>query len=122
MNLKQIKNFNEALEIFLEIDQFMTVARVHTLLSVYLNDLKTLGEVKAFYENVNVDRASISNATAARNISFWTEEAWLQSNGKRPQNYAALEYSPDPEDRRNKRLNVTPMGQELITKIATRME
>lgn len=122
MKSKQIKNFNEALETFLEIDQFMTVARVHTLLSVYLNDLKTLGEVKAFYANVNVDRVSISNATAARNISFWTEEAWLQSNGKRPRNYAALEYSQDPSDRRNKRLKVTPMGQELITEIATRIE
>lgn len=114
---KDLQRLKAALEAFIEIDPFMTAQRIHTLLTVAANDIQSMAEVRNYYAN-----RGLSNSTSMRNLSFWTDQTWLQPDGKRPVNYKAITYVQDPSDYRAKLLQITPEGKNLLSTVASKLK
>ena len=113
----ELARLQKALEVFIEIDPFMTAQRIHTLLAVATEEMGTMAEVRQYY----TDRG-LSNSTSMRNLSFWTDQTWIQPDGKRPVNYKAITYIQDPSDYRAKLLKVTPEGNNLLSKVVSELK
>ena len=113
---KELRRLQKALEVFIEIDPFMTAQRIHTLLTVAADGMQTMSEVRKHYT-----AKGLSNSTSMRNLSFWTDQTWVQPDGTRPVNYKAITYVQDPGDYRAKLLKITPEGSNLLAKVVSEL-
>lgn len=112
-----------ALKPFMEMDGSMTLNRIETLLSVYIDGISDMSTLRQHIET----KHGLSKSALSRMISWWGHEAYLQytvdSEGNqvvpdRPEGMGFLEFTPDPRDYRRKDISITPKGMRFGEELA----
>ena len=108
----------DALQPFMEMDGTMTLNRIETLLSVYVDGISDMYTLRTHIEA----KHGLSKSALSRMVSWWGHEAYLQfkvdAEGKqvvpdRPEGMGFLEFTPDPRDYRRKDITITPKGMHF---------
>ena len=116
----------EALKPFMEMDGSMTLNRVETLLSVYVEGISEMQTLRNHIEKEH----GLSKSALSRMVSWWGKEAYLQfktdADGNqiipdRPEGMGFLEFTPDPRDYRRRDITITPEGGKFGTELADNM-
>ena len=113
----------EALKPFMEMDGSMTLNRVETLLSVYVEGISDMQTLRHHIEQEH----GLSKSALSRMVSWWGREAYLQfktdDEGNqiipdRPEGMGFLEFTPNPRDYRRRDITITPKGETFGTDLA----
>ena len=116
----------EALKPFMEMDGSMTLNRVETLLSVYVEGISDMQTLRTHIE----EEHGLSKSALSRMVSWWGREAYLQfktdGDGNqivpdRPEGMGFLEFTPDPRDYRRRDITITPEGEKFGGELADNM-
>ena len=118
-----LKQLRTALMPFMEMDGSMTLNRVETLLSVYIEGFSDMYTLRHHIET----KHGLSKSALSRMVSWWGHEAYLQfkvdEDGnqvvpERPEGMGFLEFTPDPRDYRRKDITITPKGNRFGEELA----
>lgn len=113
----------DALKPFMEMDGSMTLNRVETLLSVYVEGISDMQTLRTHIEQEH----GLSKSALSRMVSWWGREAYLQfktdADGNqivpdRPEGMGFLEFTPDPRDYRRRDITITPEGEKFGNELA----
>lgn len=116
----------DALKPFMELDGSMTLNRVETLLSVYVEGISDMQTLREHAEKTH----GLSKSALSRMVSWWGEEAYLQfktdADGNqvvpdRPDGMGFLKFTPDPRDYRRRDITITPEGENFGQALADRL-
>lgn len=116
----------EVLKPFMEMDGSMTLNRVETLLSVYVEGISDMQTLRTHIE----EEHGLSKSALSRMVSWWGREAYLQfktdADGNqivpdRPEGMGFLEFTPDPRDYRRRDITITPEGEKFGSELADSM-
>lgn len=108
----------DALQPFMEMDGTMTLNRVETLLSVYIEGISDMYTLRTHIEQ----KHGLSKSALSRMVSWWSHEAYLQykvdAEGNqvvpdRPEGMGFLSITLDPRDYRRKDISITPKGMHF---------
>lgn len=129
MNAKQresLEILREALKPFVELDGTMTLNRLIALLSVYIEGIADMVDLREYVEA----EYGLSRSALSRQVSWWGDEAYLQFKNDaegnavvpvRPDGQQFLEFKPDPRDYRRRTITVTPKGEQFAQALADKI-
>lgn len=96
--------FTREIELFKTLDAEMQLSTLLVFLYIAQRGVCTQKDVEI--------SLGLNNATASRNVAYWTKEKRYQQPGM---DFVLRE--EDPKDRRYKRLSLTPAGREFFQRI-----
>lgn len=111
----ELRAFHAAIKACMEIDPFMAIPRIDALLT-WANDaeIQTIADLTETLKRTT----GLGSSSVSRNVSYWTDNAYKQHDGSRPQGAGFIELIADPADYRRRMMLMTAKGEQFIDKVS----